>query len=820
MTDNSANASEPSMEDILASIRRIIDEEDAEARDDMSVVAAPRRPAVAPRPPAERTAKLFSISGDRDQRTTRDDGQVPEPATNAGDEETIFPERESEHWARATGGEAAAEDRHDVTDDSHGVADDTEGSAQDDAPEGADIFERARHKLEEAQNEARQKVDELADAADEGGSDDDALDLVDRVLDDGSETGIASNSEDAIAAFVDRSESGYSTSEALKRDIAAALEDDVVELHERADPDADDVDRHGVDGQDGALSAGAAAAAAAAVGGATLYDMNRDAGDSEDDAPATSALAELAEEDDAEAVADSSIFSRAAAEGVPRSLDEYADDELMAVFESRPDQDDPAEVAVGDHESAEIAASEVDAESSDIEASTDETASIWERTSDHEPTSDAETVFGSAVDGVGEAASSTTDAVSEFGSTLAEDASEGVAALHADAESAVEGVSDGFGGAVDSVGEGMGSAVDAVSAYRADAVDDLSDGADALKSDAMDAAAAAGDELGDAADTVSTSFESAGDAATDFDSPQQQSDGEQNDGGIVGSVTGAAAGAFTGVAAGAAALGSGLFGRRDQEQSETAEPRDEAASGEAGVEEESAVTSGETHHTQYDDAPSGNDSPEADAADSELAASTPADTADETEAPSDYPDHYRAEDVYEDPPPPLDGDYSDSLEEQAEPVTTSASFASTAPQDEGDDLEKVGGMVRDAFEDDAPPPMDHEEMDDDGYAPRTSYADPADPSVLVSMTSEEISARALASLADPEAEATRRVYGALKISDSPGSESVEGVVRDLLRPMLREWLDDNLPGMVEGMVRAEVERISARARRYKPDPDS
>jgi cell pole-organizing protein PopZ len=36
----------------------------------------------------------------------------------------------------------------------------------------------------------------------------------------------------------------------------------------------------------------------------------------------------------------------------------------------------------------------------------------------------------------------------------------------------------------------------------------------------------------------------------------------------------------------------------------------------------------------------------------------------------------------------------------------------------------------------------------------------------------------------------------------------EDLVREMLRPMLKVWLDDNLPGMVERLVRAEIERVS------------
>jgi len=45
--------------------------------------------------------------------------------------------------------------------------------------------------------------------------------------------------------------------------------------------------------------------------------------------------------------------------------------------------------------------------------------------------------------------------------------------------------------------------------------------------------------------------------------------------------------------------------------------------------------------------------------------------------------------------------------------------------------------------------------------------------------------------------------------DVAGSDTLEGVVREMLRPMLREWLDANLPRMVEEMVQREIARITA-----------
>ena len=40
------------------------------------------------------------------------------------------------------------------------------------------------------------------------------------------------------------------------------------------------------------------------------------------------------------------------------------------------------------------------------------------------------------------------------------------------------------------------------------------------------------------------------------------------------------------------------------------------------------------------------------------------------------------------------------------------------------------------------------------------------------------------------------------------ARTLEDLVREMLRPMLKSWLDDNLPGMVERLVRAEIERVS------------
>jgi cell pole-organizing protein PopZ len=40
------------------------------------------------------------------------------------------------------------------------------------------------------------------------------------------------------------------------------------------------------------------------------------------------------------------------------------------------------------------------------------------------------------------------------------------------------------------------------------------------------------------------------------------------------------------------------------------------------------------------------------------------------------------------------------------------------------------------------------------------------------------------------------------------ARTLEDLVKEMLRPMLKSWLDDNLPGLVERIVKAEIERVS------------
>jgi uncharacterized protein len=74
---------------------------------------------------------------------------------------------------------------------------------------------------------------------------------------------------------------------------------------------------------------------------------------------------------------------------------------------------------------------------------------------------------------------------------------------------------------------------------------------------------------------------------------------------------------------------------------------------------------------------------------------------------------------------------------------------------------------------------------------------------------------------DRAADAMRQSLAALAmLSDPParpqivrsGETSLEGMVREMMRPMLAQWLDANLPEIVERLVKAEIARIAGKKR--------
>ncbi len=91
-------------------------------------------------------------------------------------------------------------------------------------------------------------------------------------------------------------------------------------------------------------------------------------------------------------------------------------------------------------------------------------------------------------------------------------------------------------------------------------------------------------------------------------------------------------------------------------------------------------------------------------------------------------------------------------------------------------------------------------------APAPAAAIPMSDAPLVDDSAAATAASAFAGLAA----SLRRPEPALDLPVGSGT-SLEALVGSLLRPMLKEWLDANLPAIVEAQVRKEVERIARSA---------
>lgn len=96
-------------------------------------------------------------------------------------------------------------------------------------------------------------------------------------------------------------------------------------------------------------------------------------------------------------------------------------------------------------------------------------------------------------------------------------------------------------------------------------------------------------------------------------------------------------------------------------------------------------------------------------------------------------------------------------------------------------------------------PNDEPDPFQDDEAMGAGDADPDDDGALVSEPTEDQAGASFAELS------------AMLVGGYEGSgNTLEGLVRDMLKPMLRAWLDENLPRIVEDMVEREIARIAAR----------
>jgi uncharacterized protein len=117
------------------------------------------------------------------------------------------------------------------------------------------------------------------------------------------------------------------------------------------------------------------------------------------------------------------------------------------------------------------------------------------------------------------------------------------------------------------------------------------------------------------------------------------------------------------------------------------------------------------------------------------------------------------------------------------------------------------------------PPMSEEEIDSmlahlrgtprqpSAASARTEAATASEPAPTLDAPRAAIEERGLLSAATTAA--VDAAFDALaRTAQARNGRTLEEVVSELLRPMLKTWLDENLPEMVERLVRAEIERVS------------
>jgi hypothetical protein len=126
-----------------------------------------------------------------------------------------------------------------------------------------------------------------------------------------------------------------------------------------------------------------------------------------------------------------------------------------------------------------------------------------------------------------------------------------------------------------------------------------------------------------------------------------------------------------------------------------------------------------------------------------------------------------------------------------------------------------------AFEEDEPPPEPRREPEPLTFEPEPEPEPVAEPPHdampdTASLVDRLISDRAAAASLAAMSELVSRSHREPNIESLPmgnASQTLEELTRELLRPILKAWLDENLPQIVERIVREEIGRLALDAQR-------
>lgn len=145
-------------------------------------------------------------------------------------------------------------------------------------------------------------------------------------------------------------------------------------------------------------------------------------------------------------------------------------------------------------------------------------------------------------------------------------------------------------------------------------------------------------------------------------------------------------------------------------------------------------------------------------------------------------------------PEPVEDDVLD-LGSEAELIPEEPAAAVAAPADDLDFVEPQAA----ALPEPEPAPEPPQPL---AFVPPPIQPQPAPPMDMTALISDQTGA------------AVHNAFGALANTVlSNNARTLEDLVKDMLKPMLKTWLDDNLPAMVERLVRAEIERVARGGRR-------
>ncbi len=107
----------------------------------------------------------------------------------------------------------------------------------------------------------------------------------------------------------------------------------------------------------------------------------------------------------------------------------------------------------------------------------------------------------------------------------------------------------------------------------------------------------------------------------------------------------------------------------------------------------------------------------------------------------------------------------------------------------------------------APPPAEPEPVEEIVEPPPQPELPPAEEE-LISPDTGATTATSFAQLAEQLEQ--QRIALAPQVEIGNGKQTLENLVTEIMKPLLKEWLDQNLPGTVEKLVQREIERIARR----------